>query len=165
MGGAAGGTGTEQFVGVGVDEERVDVVGGLRRAEAAEGGENDGQEDALLGGVYLISRELDGPGRGSEAVGRREKQKTKNRGPEGGPGPQGPSGLGPRWVGRVGGRWVGGPVGWSTGQVGRVDQWGGRGGWGWLYCCLGGQNAWKSACFEAFRPQNRACGALFLFFC
>ena len=89
--------------------------------------------------VFNLS--VSGRPRGSEPVGRREKQKTKNRGPEGGPGPQGPSGLGPRWVGRVGGRWVGGPVGWSTGQVGRVDQWGGRGGWGWLYCCLGGQNA------------------------
>jgi len=33
---------------VGIDEERVDVMGGFRRAEAAEGGENDGQEDIYL---------------------------------------------------------------------------------------------------------------------
>ena len=32
----------------------------------------------------------------SEAVREREKTKTKNRGPDGGPGPQGPSGLVPR---------------------------------------------------------------------
>ena len=94
-----------------------------------------------LTGRSVFNLSVSGRPRGSEPVGRQETQKTKNRGPEGGPGPQGPSGLGPRWVGRVGGRWVGGPVGWSTGQVGRVDQWGGRGGWGWLYCCLGGQNA------------------------
>ena len=47
----------------------------------------------------------------SEAVREQGKTKTENRGPEGGPGPQGSSGLVPRW-GEGGGR---------DGSVGRPD--------------------------------------------
>ena len=82
MGGVAGGTGTEQFVGIGVDEERVDVVSGFRRAEAAEGGEDDGQEDAFLGDtagqvlrIFLLGalfEEVSGVGGGGGEVGGEE---------------------------------------------------------------------------------------------
>ena len=62
------------------------------------------------GGVFLISRSVPGPeGQRRRAGGR--KQKQENRGPEGGPGPQGSSGLVPRW-GEGGGR---------DGSVGRPD--------------------------------------------
>ena len=62
------------------------------------------------GGVFLISRSVLGPeGQRRRAGGR--KQKQENRGPEGGPGPQGSSGLVPRW-GEGGGR---------DGSVGRPD--------------------------------------------
>ena len=63
-----------------------------------------------LGGVFLISRSVLGPeGQRRRAGGR--KQKQENRGLEGGPGPQGSSGLVPRW-GEGGGR---------DGSVGRPD--------------------------------------------
>ena len=58
----------------------------------------------------MISRSVPGPeGQRRRAGGR--KQKQENRGPEGGPGPQGSSGLVPRW-GEGGGR---------DGSVGRPD--------------------------------------------
>ena len=66
--------------------------------------------EGALGGVFLISRSVPGPeGQRRRAGGR--KQKQENRGPEGGPGPQGSSGLVPRW-GEGGGR---------DGSVGRPD--------------------------------------------
>ena len=97
--------------------------------------EHESGNDARTGrcGVDLsLSGRPHGPEGHSRRAGVR-KQKQENRGPEGGPGPQGPSGLVPRWGGRVGGRWVGGPVGGGrqAGSVGSVD-----GVMGWLYCCL-----------------------------
>ena len=66
--------------------------------------------EGALGGVFLISRSVPGPeGQRRRAGGR--KQKQENRGLEGGPGPQGSSGLVPRW-GEGGGR---------DGSVGRPD--------------------------------------------
>ena len=62
------------------------------------------------GGGFLISRSVLGPGIQNRRAGGR-KQKQENRGPEGGPGPQGSSGLVPRW-GEGGGR---------DGSVGRPD--------------------------------------------
>ena len=54
-------------------------------------------------------------------------------------------------VGRSGAR--------RAGSVGSVD-----GVMGWLHCCLGGQNARNSACFEAFWPQNLPAAPCFCFF-
>ena len=44
----------------------------------------------------------------------------------------------------VGAQRADGPVGWSTGRIGRVSP---DGVWGWLCRCLGGQNARKPAGF------------------
>ena len=143
----------------GVMESMSSAAGGAegRRQRGAGGREPRARpaRTAARPGRNAFDLSVSAPPGGSEQAGGREKTKTRKQGPGGGAGA--PRALRPRAKvgGRVGGRWVGGPVGWSTGRVGRVDQWGGRGGWGWLYCCLGGQNACKSACFEAFRPQNR----------
>ena len=49
MGGAACGARGGELSSVGLREDGVQVVHRLRRAEAAESGEDDGQEGALLG--------------------------------------------------------------------------------------------------------------------
>ena len=111
----------------------------------------------------LFDLSVSGRPGGSEEAGGQKKTKTGKQGPGGGPGA--PRALRPsakvgwerggprgRWAGRV----VDGP-----GRSGRSM---GRSGWlGLVVLLLGCQNAWKFACFEVFRPQNRACGALFLF--
>ena len=47
--GVPSGTGGGELGGVGVGEEGVEVMDGLGRADAAKGGEDDGEESAPLG--------------------------------------------------------------------------------------------------------------------
>ena len=91
---------------------------------------------------------------GSEAVGGREKTKTENTGGPGGRQTQSQGGP------RVGAQRADGPVGWSTGRIGRVSP---DGVWGWLCRCLGGQNGTKTRRSHSDLTKSRACGALFLF--
>ena len=99
---------------------------------------------------------------GPDQAGGGQKTKTRKQGPEGGPGPQGPSGLGPRWVGEWGGamvRWAGRVVD-GPGRSGRSM---GRSGWlglvvlllGWPECMeirlFRGVSATKSKSFYFLR--------------